>query len=330
MVSSLKSYAGFYQQLVKNVSGFRELGNRLIYEAEAAYAFRQVDRLEEFGSILSSLPIKEYSLIGNYYQGWCAYRRGDNSRDIFEKVFEESETYKSRALFSLASLESRDAKIESELEFYIEAMKYSDDLITKAEALRGIAILKATEGYHQKALKDLEDMAPMISHVYPKPYYDYLNSLAVELGEVGRIYEARNICQILAASPLIKAHPEWQETIKDLATGNRSFVAISSMAFQADNVLFMPMSDHSPHDDLTKAGRKNPETRIISLRGWKKNMNRDMNTTAEKVSEPCEMTSREMLLRILNLISEANLTEHQLAKMLKAVEKIALDNKEQK
>ena len=46
--------------------------------------------------------------------------------------------------------------------------------------------------------------------------FDYLNSLAVELGEVGRKYEARNVIKHVLESPFTIAYPEWLETADDL------------------------------------------------------------------------------------------------------------------
>ena len=99
IVSSLQ--AGFYQQLFKSISGFQELGYKLVLEAETAHAFRQGPRVEEIISILCNLPIKEYRLIGQYYKGLRAERIGE-TRSIFEKVAEESRTYKAESLMSLA------------------------------------------------------------------------------------------------------------------------------------------------------------------------------------------------------------------------------------
>jgi hypothetical protein len=46
----------------------------------------------------------------------------------------------------------------------------------------------------------------------PHVYYDYMNSFAVELCEVGRLEEAKNVSLIVLASPFAPAYPEWRET----------------------------------------------------------------------------------------------------------------------
>ncbi|MCI0491208.1 MAG: hypothetical protein L0229_31850, partial [Blastocatellia bacterium] len=319
----MSGYGGFYHRLLSNASRFQEFGDYLVREAEAACDFRQIDRLEELASLLSGFPMKEYRLIGQYYQGWCAYRRGEDARYIFEEVIEESKTYKARALLSLAAVEARKGDFVSEGCHYIEAMKRADSLTTIIKASRGIAVIKAMEGFHQHALKDLEAMAPSVRYASPDAYYAYLNSLAVELGEVGRKHEARNISEIVVASPLIKAYPEWQETAEELRARNNSFIALDSMRFRAgDNVEFMPESDHYFSDGPAESKRKTRPAKVFSLQGWKKKMGRNSNDTSKpddaskEEPAPRELSNRDMLLRILSLVSEKGLTNKQYATIL--------------
>jgi len=226
IVSSLVKHAGFYQQLFDGISSIQELGNRLIREAETAYAFRQTDRVEELGLILSNISIKEYSLIGQYYLGWCAYRKGENAQSIFEQVITKSKTYKIKGLISLAAVEAGKGDYARELELYTEAAKHADNHTNLLTSLRAIAVVKAKEGYQRQALKDLESIAPLIHHASPKTYFDYLNSLAVELGQAGRKEEARNIIKHVLASPFAPAYPEWQETARELRPANRSSIRV--------------------------------------------------------------------------------------------------------
>ncbi|HVG19358.1 MAG TPA: hypothetical protein VNI02_09905 [Blastocatellia bacterium] len=97
---------------------------------------------------------------------------------------------------------------------------------TAIEAYRGIAIVKAKEGYHTSSLKDFEKLLPLSEKCTPDVRYAYLNSLATELSEVGRKDEARNISRIVLASPFIHAYPEWQETARDLKEPNRAFISV--------------------------------------------------------------------------------------------------------
>ena len=70
-------------------------------------------------------------------------------------------------------------------------------------------------------------------------YYDYLDNLAVELCEVGRLEEARNISQIVLASPFAPAYPEWSETSDEIAgrgrRASRSVVAFTQWISESEN-----------------------------------------------------------------------------------------------
>ncbi len=82
-----------------------------------------------------------------------------------------------------------------------------------------IAIIQSIEGNHKGALQFLEGSFSLIRSIskhFPAHYYNYLNSLAVELGEVGRLNEAQVVCSIALASPFAPAYPEWAETRDEL------------------------------------------------------------------------------------------------------------------
>lgn len=221
-VSSLKKHAEFYQQLLTHVSDIQEVGNRLIKEAERAIAFCEVDKVEEFGLVLSNFPGKEYQLIGQFYLGWCSHQRGENARRIFEEVIENSRTCRGRALLSLAALEARSGDYILGVNYYSEAAKKADCPATLLKAASGIAAIKSFEGDHKTALNELESLAPLAPYATPQARYDYWNSLAVELGEVGRIEEAKHVSSLVLSSPFINAYPDWQETAKELALKSRS------------------------------------------------------------------------------------------------------------
>jgi hypothetical protein len=68
---------------------------------------------------------------------------------------------------------------------------------------------------------------------HPHVYYDYLNSLAAELANNGRLTEARNASRIVLASPFTRAYPEWRETYDEISVklphSSRSVVAWSQL-----------------------------------------------------------------------------------------------------
>jgi len=82
-----------------------------------------------------------------------------------------------------------------------------------------IAIVRSIHGDHKQALKDIENLFPLVSVIakrYPPLYYSFLNSLAIELGEVGRIQEAKAVCEIAFKSPFAAVYPEFAQTRDEL------------------------------------------------------------------------------------------------------------------
>jgi tetratricopeptide (TPR) repeat protein len=206
------SMPGFYQQLLSGIGSYQELGNRIIRQIKAAHAFRQVERVSELARVLINIPVKEYQLIVQYYLVWCKCREYQYPAETLEKIVEQTRTYKTNALFSRAAIEIYQGNLESAFYFYSEAFKSSPTISEYIDLSRSIAGLKALEGFHGSALKDLESLIPLIKHAEPRLYFDFLNSYAVELGEAGRLQEARNVSSLVQSSPFIHAYPEWQET----------------------------------------------------------------------------------------------------------------------
>lgn len=206
MVSPLVSESiGFYQEILRGLGSNHQLGKRLIQLAEQAHAFRQFDRVKELAQVLINVPIKTYQAIGHYYLAVAFNNCGKGELDKAKKLFElAADTaplkYQAKAILSLAAVSAHQKDPDAELYYFAETLKVSSSNIgTRLTALRGIAVHKAREGYHPKALKDLERDLPMINYASPEVCFSHLNALAVELGEVGRIHEARNISRIEVA-----------------------------------------------------------------------------------------------------------------------------------
>ncbi len=120
--------------------------------------------------------------------------------------------FRARAMHVLATIAGR--KQDSQTEFYW--LKESLKAHPLIEGYRGIAVLKSREGFHTSALKDLENLIPLIKHVEPLEYCDFLNSYAVELNEAGRLDEAENVSRITIASPFAPYYPEWRSTYSEI------------------------------------------------------------------------------------------------------------------
>src|SRR6185436_7592153 len=107
--------------------------------------------------------------------------------------------------------------IDTALPYYIMAGKDAakGDLATLIESQRMTAVVRSINGDHKQALADLEKLfSPVraISRYFPVLYYELLNSLAVELAEVGRLAEAEAALSIALSSSFASAYPEWAET----------------------------------------------------------------------------------------------------------------------
>ena len=315
MFPPLAKYVGFYQEFFNGIDGYLQLGNKLVHLAEQARAFRQTDSVVELGEILSNYPVKRYQPIGHYYLAIVGNRPGtgdlDNARGQFERIADTAPpVYKAKAMHSLAAVSAFRKDFDSELYYLVETLKASCDFGTTVDALRGIAVRKARAGDHNHAIKDLERILPLIKYAPPHIYFAYLNSLAVELGEVGRKYEARNICHHILASPLAIAYPEWRETAEELKGPNKSFASVDPPSPRLGNLLSMPAVEHA---EPVKRAKPAP---VINLETWKTMMSKKKNDNL------CleEMDGRQLLLRMMELGSD--MTDAKLYKVVALMEKL--------
>ena len=319
ITSSLK---GLYKYLTYNLSSFQALGERLIHEAEVAQAFRQTEKLEELGLILSNFPVKEYRLAGQYYIGWSMSRKGQDAQELFEKVVEESDTYRARALIDLGSRQARKGDISSSITYYTEALKYSQTPYTIIQAERTLAAIKGDEGNHNKAIRHLEQIVPLVRYSPPIERYQYLNSLAVELIEVGRIEEASSISRIVLASPFTFAYPEWRETGAEAALRAykyRSSVPVIRSFFKPakiqnekiQNVLSFPERNTAPVRLRSKPAK------VLSYVDWKDKMVKE-----EKDEIPPDADEGDLYLRLIEMIALKDLSAWELRQVIDFVEKL--------
>jgi tetratricopeptide (TPR) repeat protein len=231
MVSPLTRYGGFYQELLKGFSGCEALGNQLTRRAEVAHAFRQFQKVRELALILSNIPLKGYKAISTYFLAVAANNKGAGDQDEAGRLFELAidtapDAYKVKSILSLGALSFHKRDFDSALYFYQEAIKGGPLSGPCMQAIKGISTIKAIEGDHRHAVNDLERVLPIIKYAPSHTYFDLLNSYAVELGEVGRKDEARNIIRHVVASPFALAYPEWQETAQELKEPDRSFISV--------------------------------------------------------------------------------------------------------
>lgn len=236
------SNGGLYQQLAwKLVSDtyvkhdLRDLGERLVVLAEHAHAFRQMDALEDVSQVLMNSPVpRVYKAVGQYYQALCIHRFGrgnlERAAHLIETVAEDAPPrYRVRAMQSLGSNSIRKGDYAIALALFREAARFAHcnrlyDAYATLGTQKMVAVINSEDGNHGGALVLLENLLPLartVSRSHPHVYYDYMNSLAVELCEVGRLEEAANFSQIVLTSPFALAYPEWRETSNDIAARGR-------------------------------------------------------------------------------------------------------------
>ena len=232
-LQDISAQHSYYQKLIYSLfsrsiyttEGFESLGRQLANIAHHAYLVRQIETIEQTSRMMLALPIsKQLKAIAHYYQAICVMKKGDieGARRLLECVVEGATSqYRARALLTIGATYYEHGEIDSTLPFYIAAGKAAIDCdpITLAGSQKMIAIVRSIHGDHKRALYDLEQLFPLVRAIgkhHPVFYYEYLNGLAVELGEVGRINEARRACQITLASPFAPAYPEFAETRDEL------------------------------------------------------------------------------------------------------------------
>ncbi len=324
MCSSLRNFAGFYQEFTRNIVDPHEVCNRLICQADAAQAFRQSETVWEIGQILSNFPIKEAQVIGRYYIAWCAFRKGEQVQNIFEEVVEQSELYRARALWSLGAIEASKGNLTLEYKLFSESLKYASDISTVTGILRGIAVVKAKEGFHKSALKDLENLLPIIRYAEPHVYYEFLNSYAVELGEVGQIEQANKISNIALASPFAKMYPEFYETSVELRTrrGHRaSNIVTVGKSVKEDNVLA-----YQPRADERVPSHVSAPAKVLSFEEWKRI---EMAKGQRKEKEQEEQSLADKEREILHRVGDTMLTHEQADQILEILREAAKKNAQQ-
>jgi tetratricopeptide (TPR) repeat protein len=348
-------YGRLYQQillgLIKDTYSkrfFTDLNYKFTALADQLYALRRLEELEQLGKFFLSLPLGDESrIIGRHYQALCLYQKGKDAeaRAIFEYVAEQGPIkYRARALLGISGMlyDDKDSPLkysQSITEYCVEASRLAVssggyDYRTIIESQRNLVLLKSIAGDHRSALADLERLFPLVRNVsrwHPDLFCSFLNSFAVELGEVGRIEEALRVADRALASPYARIYRQVQETRDEIVMksrrASRSVVAVSRKAPSDGNVLSLPMPYRSTALQAPASGQAQGLARVFDLQAWKYKLAKEAKATARQEKINRHLSAREMLLRLMDVISEKDLTEDQLAKMLEAVEKIAYEPK---
>jgi len=357
-LQNLVKLGGFYQQIILLAKdaykrdALCNLGNNLIAVAEHAYTLREMNTVEDVVHLAASLPVPdEHKRAARFYKAVCASRRGEISQAItlLEGVADEGPIhYRARALQSIGTilLWNTDDK-ESASRMFTEACyfarKHAEDIFTVLNSRRMLAVMKSMEGDHQGALTDLESLFPLVRVValrHPQTYYDYVNSLAVEMGELGRFEEAFNASRIALSSPFAGAYFEWRETNNDLmlkaGRASRSKVAFSHTIPSTQNVVSLPAPQQTIGGSLTKYETNiTQQARVLRFQDYIKMAKevKDARDSSSSLQAPVgarearledlrRMTTRQKLLRIMDLMSDDKITDNQLLNVLLILEDI--------
>jgi hypothetical protein len=240
-------------------------------------------------------------------------------------------------MMSLGAIAFDGGDFQSALPLYVEACRVaraggSRDIFTFTEAQRQIAVLSSLQGDHQSAIARL-DCLYRIASASGDQYLRYacLNSLAVELGEAGRLEEAAGASSLVLASPFAPAYPEWRATFDEIKLKSyrspRSFVPLQPAPVGEAKVVPLPLQgkpDSIPGERAQRARVGRPGT-VTKIDEWKSQMSKLPNPGQNgggSRQEISEMTEEDMLARIIELSCKKGIPGGKLRRILDAVVEI--------
>jgi tetratricopeptide (TPR) repeat protein len=205
-------------------------GRILLSLARRAWLSRQVELLDETILTIQALPLDpRLHAVAEYYRAYALDKSDDIqlTQGVLETlVYRVPAEYRSRLLLAIGNCRLASREVAESRKVYLETARAATgiDPLTKCSALRMLALARSYEGDHQGSLADLERLFPVnrsFAAIYPEDYRYYLNNLAYELGEVGRIDEAKAAINVALRSPYADRFPDWAETAQELETKQR-------------------------------------------------------------------------------------------------------------
>lgn len=331
----------------------------LALAGDHARSVHRFDFVDYVGRLLLELPLsRQLESVGHYYRALSLSRgaRGDlaSAGLMFEQVADQaSPRYRARAMLALGTNSVAVGDRRTALSFYREVMRivardHAFEAVTVFITSRMTAVIRGMNGDHRGAVADLERMLPlarMASSVQPFAYYEYLNSLAVELAEVGRLDQARQASGIALASPFANAYPEWRETFDDIAIkqrpASRSLVAVpqhtgricrvQKETDERHKLVRLPVAEPSTNAGLPFQHRDGEQARVLNFQQWKTMLKGSSSSVpAKPTTERSRMTTGEKLIRLMDLISRDETDDETIDRILKAVEEIVMSCQNQR
>ena len=242
----------------------------LISLARQAWLSRQPQLLDQTILAIQALPLDpRVHGLAHYYKK-LALRTSENTQqtrilleNLVDGVLPE---HKPRIMLGLAGCHLTAGDPLESAKTYLEAARSAAkiDALSECSALRGLALIRPSEGDHKGSLADLERLVPVMRSFatsYPEDYRYYLNNLAYELGEVGRIDEAKAAINVALRSPYASRFPDWAETKQELETKERRVFLPLVFALGSAAVLSVPAAlENPPATAVTRREQPVPES----------------------------------------------------------------------
>jgi len=199
-------------------------GDRLIEQARLAFMLRENQVMEAASSAILELPLpSSLRAMGEYYSLQPNSRAPGEQRERLAKIISEAAPgFRERVMLQYARTYLNAGDAETAAYHYSEAARASRgvDTLSHLQSLRLMAVCRSISGDGSGALKDLQRLGqPMsaIQRCYPVEYFEYLNSLAVELAQAGKSREASELVFRLLATSIASRFPNWLETKSEIA-----------------------------------------------------------------------------------------------------------------
>lgn len=357
----LPLHGAFNQQIVAKLikvvydtKSLKAAGNRLIAMADHALDLRATETVKQISHILTHAPLpRPYQSLGHYYQVFCLKRRGEieQARTGFQHLAEAPSLplkFRARAIQALGTSYRDSGQHDEAVRCFIAAgqaasMKHGSDLLTSVNAQLMIGVTRSTSGDHEGALRHLENMRPLVQMLPPQQLlqrYIYLNSLAVEMGELGRYPEALQLSQIAVRSPYVNFYPEFQETYDEIIARMRrpSPSVIAGVAWPqapaevavtdsvATNVVAMPVAARPASTVEANAAPAQPG-RVIAYHGWQRCLPEPSEALQESFTDNDldQMSIADKQRALLDVIYSDRVTHHTLDQLLAAAGRVKAD-----
>jgi hypothetical protein len=343
--------AGLYQQtalgLIESLAIGRnrtEFADKLISVVDNAYVLRRWDIVGLIGRVLLSgtWPLR-YQSIGCYYVGLSLSRGGCGDLPSANKMLEIAAEnaplrFRARAMAGLGANMKQVGDHASALPLFVNALHIATsevfDPVTVHNVGQNIAVMKSIEGDNRGALADLQELltcARLASAQRPQLYSLHMNSLAVELAEVGRLEEARQASAIAVRSPFLSAYPEWRETWNEIQSkmprNSRSFVPNRSFSLTHQNLVNLREESRSDTDIRSVAADRRCLARVIEFKSFQTKGPAQLSSVTIAPERRPRMTTHEKLRRLVDLISQDETDDETIDLILDAVERIVLSRR---